>query len=241
MEAGNRQIELRETTELRPVVKLPPTPVFDEQIEAYVALTVGFVCNNEMDFERSKVLGVQGTNLKNDIINSYRPVKQAIDAYKQPILDQEKADLTKVLAALETIDGPAVEWKREQDRIAQAEADRKKAEDLKKKEAEKQKEVDLLKEWGDEEGAKEVAQTPIPPTRSVAVSSGFTYRRGVRTKPKLKFRVDKPDAVKREFCSPDLQRINFKIANFLAYNKKPTEEQIKKLAEEIGGGVLEWE
>ena len=75
---------------------LPPTPVFDEQIEAYVALAVGFVCNNEMDFERSKVLGTQGINLKNNIINSIRDIKQAIDAYKQPILDLEKSYLTKV-------------------------------------------------------------------------------------------------------------------------------------------------
>lgn len=227
-------------TELVEIIP-PSAPVFQGRTDSYLERVKEYRCKSAIDFERAKEYRGIGKALENEIIAHYKPIKQGIDASKQKVLDMERLDLAGVKQGLEILDNEAVAWKQEQDRLAQEEADRKKEEDRKRKEAEKQKEVDLLKEWGDPEGAKEVAQEPIPPTRSVTASSGFTYARGVRTKPKLKARIIKPDAVKREFCTPDQQMINLKIGNHVSFCKNPTEEQIETWQDEIGGVELFWE
>lgn len=227
-------------TELVEIIP-PSAPVFQGRTDSYLEQVRSYKCESAIDFERAKEYRGIGKALETEIIAHYKPIKQGIDASKQKVLDMEKLDLAGVKRGLEILDNEAVTWKREQDRLAQEEADRKREEDRKYKEAEKQKEVDLLKEWGDPEGAKEVAQAPIPPTRSVTASSGFAYARGVRTKPKLKARIVKPDAVKREFCSPDLQIINLKIGNHVNFCKNPMKEQIEAWQEEIGGIELFWE
>lgn len=219
----------------------PLVPVFKGRTDSYLEQVETYKCESAIDFERGKEYRLIGKALETEIVNHYKPIKQGIDASKQKVLDMERLDLAGVKEGLILIDNAAVPWKREQDRLAQEAADNRREEERKRKEAEKAKEVELLKEWGDAEGAKEVAQKPIPPSRPVTASSGFAYARGVRTKPKLKARVVTPDAVKRELCSPDQQKIGFRIANYLVYAKNPTEEQIKKWQEEIGGVELFWE
>jgi len=223
-------------------IKLPPIPVFDEAIDQYLAQVGEYKqCTNKIEFDRAKELGNKGTALKGQIAGGYAEIKRAIDAYKQPILDQEKSDTARVVNAIRALDDIALPWQREQDRLAQEAADRRRQEEIDRRKAEKDKEAEVLKEFGDEEGAAEVASTPIIEPRLTTTVSEFSYRRGAARKPKLKAKIVDPNAVKRDCCSPDMSKINSKIDGYTKYVKQPTEEQVKKWAAEIGGVSLNWE
>lgn len=58
---------------------------------------------------------------------------------------------------------------------------------------------------------------------------------GLSTRKKWKARILSPKAVKREFCTPDLPRINREIDEFTTYNPTPLPAQLAELAERIGG------
>jgi len=72
----------------------------------------------------------------------------------------------------------------------------------------------------------------------VQADSGFSYRKGARTKTVRKFLITDPDKVDRKYCSPDPQIIKAKISNFFALVTNPTKEAIETLEKEIGGGQI---
>ncbi len=267
--------------------QMPPMPTFAEHLEKLELATRGFTCATEEDFHAGKALSERASRLRADIVLSYQPIKRAIDALKQPVLDAEKDDLAKVKTMLDYVDSECVAWKLEQDRIAQeaanqrreAERQRLEAERLAKLEAakaeaarieaerqrleaERAAELAAAKEWDckvDEnvvapvaldavqQAKLEAAQkeieaieaAPVIAVRQVTVESEFSYRRGVRTKTKLTYRVVNPGAVKREFCEPSKIAIDSKIHRYNLSVKEPTAEQMAALADEIGGIVVE--
>lgn len=223
--------------------KLPPTPVFDEHIEAYLAQIAAIPeCKNIEDHERLKALGNTGTRLKKQIADSYAELKRAIDDIKQPVLDNEKRDTAKVEQAIKSTDAIALPWQREQDRIAQEEANRKAQEEVERKQRENEKEAEFLKEWGDDEGAKKVEAQVVPPARPVTASAGLTWRKGARVNPTWKAVIESPDKVKRVYCAPDPAAIKAKIQSFVKLTKGLTNAQIKaKLEAEIGGVTMVFE
>ena len=120
----------------------PAVPVFKGRTDSYLEQVKPYKCESAIDFERGKEYRQVGKALETEIVNHYKPIKQGIDASKQKVLDMERLDLAGVKQGLEILDNEAVPWKREQDRLAQAETDRKAEEERKRKEAEKAKEVE---------------------------------------------------------------------------------------------------
>lgn len=221
---------------------LPPTPVFDEHIANFLAQTAEFKeCTSRLDFENGKKLSAAGTRLKTQIVDSYRELKQAVDAIKTPILDAEKADIAKVNNEIARIDAPAIAWLREEQRLAQLKANQEAEERRQAKLKEQQEEAQLLRDFGSEEEAKTVEAAPIPAERPHTVDTGLTYARGKRTALKLVATVIKPDAVKRVYCEPSARMIKAKVDSLLSANKQPSEEVIAALAKEIGGIKIEWQ
>lgn len=210
-------------------------PAFKGKTDSFLERVKDFKCESLADFERGKEYRLAGKALENEIVNHYKPIKQGIDASKQQVLDMEKTDLNGVKRGIEIIDNAAVAFKREQDRIAQVEADRKAEEDRQRKLADQQREAALLKEFGDEEGAKEVESKPPEPTRQFTASSGLSYARGVRTKPVWKAKIVAPAQVTRKYCKPDELAIKLKVEGDLRLIKNPTPDQLKALIAEIGG------
>jgi transcriptional regulator with XRE-family HTH domain len=82
---------------------------------------------------------------------------------------------------------------------------------------------------------KAIESAPAIGVRQVTVASEFSYRRGVRTKTGLTYRIVNPGAVKREFCEPSKIAIDSKIHSYSRSVKEPTAEQRAALADEIGG------
>ena len=218
---------------------LPPLPTFDEHIEGFDLAVRNFECRNEDDFKLGKALGERATRLKTDIIAAYQPIKRAIDSLKQPVLDAEKRDLAKIKALLDFVDAECVPWKQEQDRIAQEAANKRREEERQRLEAERVAKLELAKDWGTPAEVIAIEAAPAVVVRPVTTASEFTYRRGARTKPKLTYRVVNPSQVKREFCEPSKISIDSKIHNFSLYVKEPTEEQMRALADEVGGIIVE--
>ncbi len=110
--------------ELIEVPQLPPMPVWDEHLEAYLDRGKSFTCQSKGDFDAGKILASDGTKLRVQIIQSFQPLTQAIDEIKAPVLERRNEATIKVDNAIKGIDSINVSWKREQDRIAQEEAER---------------------------------------------------------------------------------------------------------------------
>ena len=265
---------------------LPPMPVWDDHLEAYLARVSKFTCQSKADFDAGKLLASDGTKLRVQILQSFQPLTQAIDDIKAPVLERRNEATTKIDNAVKGIDSVNISWKREQDRIAQEEAERKRQEEIRLREEARQAEIKRLEEerqeklkqlevereakrlrleeqrakdqetaqeWGEDPGsAAPVELLPIVepppvvvpdiiPPRYVTVDSGITYRKGARVKPKMVVTVTDPDAVNRAYCSPDPVKYKAAASSYFAQIQNPTEEQIKKIRDQIGGIEIGWE
>ena len=125
---------------------LPPMPVWDDHLEAYLARVSEFTCQSKADFDAGKLLASDGTKLRVMILQSFQPLTQAIDNIKAPILERRNEATTKIDNAVKGIDSVNIAWKREQDRIAQEEAERKRQEEIKRREEARQAEIKRLEE-----------------------------------------------------------------------------------------------
>lgn len=239
---------------------IPPRPVHDDDIEA-LAIQIGDgKCVTEVDFTRNKTLRASVSKLNGTIKSGFSEVKQAIDKIKEPVLDAEKNYLKRVDALGTLLDDGARAYVNEQNRLAQIEAARLKAEkdeaDRKKREADeaalikqRQDEADLAAAFGDAEKAKEILEAPLPelppppPERQTPpVDAGLKWAKGQRLAPVLKAKIVDPSKVKRQFCTPDLPTINRHVVTWKSKIKgTPSKEQLDALAKEIGGISLVWE
>jgi hypothetical protein len=146
-------------------------------------------------YEQAKGLVIQGANdylkagdfllfLKDEKkarVNFFKPLKQAADKAKQALLDREKISIKHIEDAIETIESSMLEWKKEQDRIAELEAIRR-AEIVRKQE-EDRRIVEALQaeQEGDKEAVEALLNEPIDsPLIKVASAaqkiSGLTER-----------------------------------------------------------------
>lgn len=217
------------------VPALPPHPVFDEHIQNFVEQTAKFTeCKTETDFEFAKQVATAGSKLKGTIQSAYQELKRAIDAIKNPVLDAERRDVTKVETEVKRVDTLALAWLKEKQRLAQEEAEKKERERIAKIKAEQEAEAKIARMWDEPEKAKAIEAQPIPEERPVTADAGVSYRRGAR-KETWKASVVKPDEVKRVYCDPSQSRINIEVNAYFHALKNPTPEQIKEIEDKIGG------
>lgn len=223
------------------VPRLSPLPVWDEHL-ADLSTAVGekFTCESEQDLNRAKSLREQASNLKRQIEDGYSEVTREIDAIKAPILSQKARDLASVGNIIARLDDPTKAFLRAEQARADAKA-RADAEERNRVALEAQRaEAEMLKEWGDEKGAEEVAQAPIPTAAPEPVKTGFTYAKGVGTRLKLAHTIVKPDAVVRAYCAPVDTLIKAELTSYFRSIDKPTAAQIAEFEEKVGGIKLEW-
>lgn len=123
------------------VPALPPMPVFDEHIDTYLAKSENLIVCDQQSFEAAKALATEGVRLKQDVTTSFAPVTQAIDALKAPVLESRNGYIERIDKRVELIDASANSWKKEQDRIAQEEANKRQQEELKRREEARQAKI----------------------------------------------------------------------------------------------------
>ena len=236
--------------------RIPPLPVFDEQLDTYLIRATGFKCDSREQFDAGKQLASDGTKLKNQYVEAFKPRKQFFDAMKQPTLDAEREVLAKLDQAVKLIDSHATAWINEQRIIAQKKAEEERLAELHRREearkaevarleAEREKAVELATAWASESETVEipplVVVPEVVPPRPVKADLGFAYRKGAKTKPTLKFKIVNPDDVAPAYRSADPVKIKARISNYVNLVKDPDEEQVKKLAQDIGGVELFFE
>ena len=252
MSKPETSLTVQPQNELEIFSRIPPLPVFDEQLDMYLTYATGFKCDSREQFDAGKVLASDGTKLKNQIIEAFKPRKQAFDQAKQPTLDAEREILAKLDQAVKLIDSMATAWFNEQRIIAQKKAEEERLAELRRREearkaevarleAERAKAVDLASWESEPVEIPPVVVPEVVPPRPVKADLGFAYRKGAKTKPTLKFRIVNPDAVTAPYRSADPVKIKARISNYVNLVQEPDEEQIKKLAEDIGGVDLYWE
>lgn len=132
--------------ELIEIGTLPPMPVWDEHLEAYLERVKNFTCQSKADFDAGKILASDGTKLRVMILQSFQPLTQAIDELKALPLERRNNATTIIDNAVKGIDSINISWKREQDRIAQEEAERKRQDEIKRREEARQAEIKRLEE-----------------------------------------------------------------------------------------------
>ena len=222
------------------VPRLPPLAVWDDHIET-LELAVGeFKCDSREEFEAGKKLRGRVTALNTQIESAYSEVTRAIDAIKTPVLDKKKADLAKTANLLPKIDGPMQVFSRAEQAKADAKAREEAAERDRIAKEKQQAEADLLKEWGDEKGAEEVASAPIIPSKPAPAKTGLSGARGSKLGPRLVMSIVNPDAVERAYCAPVESLIKAKQSTYFKSIDKPTAEQIAAFVKLVGGIKLEW-
>jgi len=219
---------------------LPPLPVFDDHVDLLAKDVENFACQNEEDFKAGAAWRGRAVALRSQIEDNFKPRKRAFDDMKQPTLDAEKAYLTRINALVGSVDSRCIAWQREERRKADEEAERLRQEEVQRRTADQQRRAQILREFGEPEAAAEEESKAIIPPRPCAPEVP-TYAKGVRTAPKLVAVVVQPSKVKREYCQPAQSQINAEVQTFMRFNKHPTGEQIKELAEKIGGVELKWQ
>ena len=126
------------------IPRLPPFPTWDEHLDLYLERVKNFTCQSKTDFDAGKLLASDGTKLRVQILQSFQPLTQAIDDIKAPVLERRNEATTKIDNAVKGIDAINISWKREQDRIVQEEAERKRQEEIRRREEARQAEIKRL-------------------------------------------------------------------------------------------------
>lgn len=165
------------------------------------------------------------------------PKQKAFEAHRA-ITQMEKDTLSPVQSAMQIVSGVALSWKREQDRLAKEEADRIADEKRRADEEARLKEAERLEAAGKTKEAEKALEAPPAPRPTRFVSPAPRVA-GLSTTKKWKARIVNPDKVTINYRLPDPTLINRKVEGFFKYAREPTEAQIKALADEIGGVVIE--
>lgn len=158
--------------------------------------------------------------------------------HKEAIADRDQT-LTPVKQALNIAGGVALEYKREQDRLAKEEAAVVERERRRQEEEARIREAERLEAQGKNEEAEQVISKPIEAPRPTRFETPVPKVAGLSTKKERKARIVEPNKVGRLWCMPDQTLVNMWIKNQLVYVKDPTPEQIKKWESDIGGVVIE--
>lgn len=158
------------------------------------------------DYTRASDIIMSIKAIRKKITDTFKPIKQKMDAAKQEVLDQEKAADAPLKEAEAWLSPQIIEWNREQERIRKTEEDR-----LRKiaEEAEKERllnEAVAAEQSGNKEEAEAIISAPVqaPP---VVVPKAVPKVTGMSIRENWKFRITNEKLLPREFLKPDEVKI----------------------------------
>lgn len=158
------------------------------------------------DYTRASDIIMSIKAIRKKITDTFKPIKQKMDAAKQEVLDQEKAADAPLKEAEAWLSPQIIEWNREQERIRKAEEDRL------RKIAEEEEKERLLNEAvaaeqsGNKEEAEAIISAPIqaPP---VVVPKAVPKVPGMSIRENWKFRITNEKLIPREYLKADEVKI----------------------------------
>lgn len=158
------------------------------------------------DYTRAGNILLTIKEIRKKIENTFRPIKQKMDAAKKEVLDQEKA-ADKPLAEAEAYIKPLISgYLAEQERIRKAEEDRLREIARKEEEERRLAEAIAAEQSGEKEVAEEIISAPVQPP-PVVVPKTVPKVSGVSMMKQWKFRITDINKVPRQYLMVDEQKV----------------------------------
>jgi hypothetical protein len=158
------------------------------------------------DYTRASDIIMNIKAIRKKITETFKPIKQKMDAAKQEVLDQEKAADKPLKEAEAWLSPQIIEWNREQERIRHEEEDRlrKIAEDEEKER--RLKEAVFAEQSGNQEEAEAIINEPayVPP---VVVPKAVPKVAGMSIRDNWKFKITNEKLIPREYLKVDEVKI----------------------------------
>lgn len=167
-----------------------------------------FSIESQGDYEFSLTIAEDAIRRRQAKQAWFAPLKKLSDMLHSMICAMEKQAMADDVEVEQIIKGRRIDWRQAEERkrlqaenearrIAKDEADKKALADAAALEAE-----------GQPEAAQEVLQQAIAaPAPAVVVQSSVPKQTGSAVRKKFSYRIDDPEKVQREFCSPDPKKI----------------------------------
>lgn len=198
------------------------------------------VVHNDEQYSEAGQFVADCKSLIAKIKDDFKEPKRKADEAHKAITAMEKRMLEPVVMAMDLASRVALDYKREQDRLAREEAEAIEREIRRKVEEERLKEAERLEAEGKNEEAEKVIEAPIEAPRPVRFESAVPKIPGLSARGTWKGRVINQRLVKREFCLADQTLINMHVNRFWPKGtplekKTLTDDQRKMLEDEVGG------
>jgi len=140
----------------------------------------------------------------------FKPLKQSIDASKKVVLDWEKEAVSPLQRAISIVEPKALNWKREQER--KAEAERRRLEEIERKAEEERRleQAAMLEKQGEKELAEQVLTAPVETPR-VVMPPAVAKVSGLAPTKRWTFEIIDPMKVARVYLMPDEVKIGKQV------------------------------
>lgn len=170
------------------------------------------IIKSNEDYSRAGQLLITIKGIRKKIEDTFKPIKQKMDAAKKEVLDQEKA-ADAPLAAAEAIIKPRIaQWNAEQEKIRKAEEDRLR-EIARKEEEDRQIAAAIAAEQsGNKEEAEAIIEAPayVPP---VVLAKTTPKVAGISFTKNWKFRIVDEAKIPRQYMIPNETMIGAIVRN----------------------------
>lgn len=163
------------------------------------------IASNE-DYVRAGELLLVIKEIRKKIENTFKPIKQKMDAAKKEVLDQERAADAPLIEAEGIIKPRIAAWNAEQERIRRAEEDRLREEARKQEEERRLQDAILAEQSGNKEEAAAIMDTPVQ-APVVVVPKAIPKVAGIAMTKQWKFRITDANKIPRQYLVPDETKI----------------------------------
>ena len=186
-----------ETTEVKEVTTLALS--IPEQAKQISIKTVD-------DYTRAGEIMMTIKAIRKKITDTFKPIKQKMDAAKQEVLDQERAADAPLKEAEALLSPQIIAWNREQERLRQEEENRLREEARKQEEERRLQEAILAEQSGQKEEAEAIMETPVQ-VAPVVVPKSVPKVAGMSIRENWKFKISNEKLIPREYLKVDEVKI----------------------------------
>ena len=158
------------------------------------------------DYVRAGEIMLTIKAIRKKITETFKPIKQKMDAAKQEVLDQERAADAPLKEAEALLSPQIIAWNREQERIRQEEERRLQEEARKQEEERRLQEAILAEQHGQKEEAEAIMETPVQ-VAPVVVPKSVPKVSGMSIRDNWKFKITNEKLIPREYLKVDEVKI----------------------------------
>lgn len=158
------------------------------------------------DYVRAGEIMLTIKAIRKKITDTFKPIKQKMDAAKQEVLDQERAADAPLKEAESWLSPQIITWNREQERIRQEEEARLREIARKEEEERQLQEAILAEQSGQKEEAEAIISAPVQ-AAPVVVPKSVPKVAGMSIRDNWKFRITNEKLIPREYLKVDEVKI----------------------------------